>query len=150
MDFLSARNIRKTYGSVVSVDDVSLDVAEGELLTLLGPSGSGKTTMLMCVAGFVDPDHGDIALRGQSIIDLPPHKRNIGVVFQQYALFPHMTVLDNVAYPLTVRRAPARELAGAVRDALSLVKLTGMEKRYPKELSGGQQQRVALARALVF
>jgi spermidine/putrescine ABC transporter ATP-binding subunit len=150
MGFLSARKIRKTYGAVVAVNDVSFDVEEGELVTLLGPSGSGKTTVLMCVAGFVDPDQGDIALHGQSIMDLPPHKRNIGVVFQQYALFPHMTVLDNVAYPLRVRRVPTKQLTGAVMDALHLVKLTGLGNRYPKELSGGQQQRVALARALVF
>jgi spermidine/putrescine ABC transporter ATP-binding subunit len=150
MGFLSARNIRKSYGSIVAVDDVSFDVEEGELVTLLGPSGSGKSTVLMCVAGFVDPDEGDIALRGRSIGDLPPHKRNIGMMFQQYALFPHMTVLDNVAYPLTVRHVGIRERTAEVMEALALVKLAGMEKRYPKELSGGQQQRVALARALVF
>jgi putative spermidine/putrescine transport system ATP-binding protein len=150
MDFLSARNIRKAYGGIVAVDDVSFDVEEGELVTLLGPSGSGKTTVLMCIAGFVDPDGGDIALRGRSVVDLPPHKRNIGMMFQQYALFPHMTVLDNVAYPLTVRRVGIKERTAAVMEALALVKLAGMEKRYPKELSGGQQQRVALARALVF
>lgn len=150
MGFLTAQRIRKTYGAVVAVDDVSFDIEEGELVTLLGPSGSGKTTILLAVAGFVDPDAGNILLRGKSIAALPPHKRNIGMVFQQYALFPHMTVFDNVAYPLTIRRVNLAERKDAVLEALALVKLVGMEKRYPKELSGGQQQRVALARALVF
>ena len=150
MGFLSARNIRKAYDGIVAVDDVSFDVEEGELVTLLGPSGSGKTTVLMCVAGFVDPDGGDIALRGRSIGDLPPHKRNIGMMFQQYALFPHMTVLDNVAYPLTVRRVGVKERTAAVMEALALREAGRHGEALPKELSGGQQQRVALARALVF
>ena len=150
MAFLTARNIRKSYGDVLAVDDVSFDVEEGELVTLLGPSGSGKTTVLLAVAGFVDPDDGEILLRNGSLVKLPPYKRNIGMVFQQYALFPHMSVFDNVAYPLTVRRIKPDQRKRAVVEALKLVKLQGLEKRYPKQLSGGQQQRVALARALVF
>lgn len=147
---LSLREVSKAYGQTVAVDTVSLEIQPGEFLTLLGPSGSGKTTLLMMIAGFISPHTGDILLDGQSILKLPPYKRNIGVVFQHYALFPHLTAYENVAYPLRVRGISAAERNSAVRKVLDLVKLTGLEGRYPKELSGGQQQRVALARALVF
>ena len=142
--------MHKSYGVDSAVDGVSLSIARGELLTLLGPSGSGKTTLLMMIAGFVDPDRGELLLEGRPLAEMPPHKRNIGIVFQQYSLFPHMSVAENVAYPLTVRRVRTEECRRLVGDALALVKLAGYEQRRPSQLSGGQQQRVALARALVF
>ncbi|WP_342641163.1 ABC transporter ATP-binding protein [Rhodoligotrophos ferricapiens] len=147
---VSLRSVTKRYGALVAIDHVSLDVAPGEFLSLLGPSGSGKSTILMAIAGFVKPDEGDIVLDGQPITRLSPEKRNFGVVFQGYALFPHMTVAENVGYPLKLRgigRADARE---RVQRVLDLVHLTAFADRQPKQLSGGQQQRVALARALVF
>jgi len=133
-----------------AVDDVSLSVASGELLTLLGPSGSGKTTTLNLIAGFLRPSVGSIAVDDVEIQDVPPHRRNIGMVFQHYALFPHMTSFENVAFPLKRRRIKAREVEERVTRALSLVGLTGYERYYPRQLSGGQQQRVAFARAVVF
>jgi putative spermidine/putrescine transport system ATP-binding protein len=147
---LSLRNISKRYGALTAVDDVSLTVASGEFLTLLGPSGSGKTTILMIVAGFTEPSSGSIAVDAREITNLPPEKRNFGMVFQGYALFPHLTVAQNVAFPLTVRRRPRTEIADRVAGALDLVQLRQLAERTPKQLSGGQQQRVALARALVF
>ncbi|MBI3457863.1 MAG: ABC transporter ATP-binding protein [Candidatus Rokubacteria bacterium] len=147
---LSLRGVSKAYGSVTAVAGVSCEIGPGELVTLLGPSGSGKSTLLMTIAGFVTPDQGEILLNGGSVLGLPPYRRNIGVVFQQYALFPHLTAFQNVAYPLAVRGVPGPARVRAVREALELVKLTGLEARYPRQLSGGQQQRVALARALVF
>jgi spermidine/putrescine ABC transporter ATP-binding subunit len=147
---LELRAVSKAYGTTVAVEAVSCEIRPGELLTLLGPSGSGKSTLLMTIAGFVRPDRGDILLNGRAMLGLPPYRRNIGVVFQQYALFPHLTAFGNIAYPLAVRRVPATERTRAVREALELVKMTGLDARYPRELSGGQQQRVALARALVF
>ena len=129
---------------------LDLDVARGELLTLLGPSGSGKTTTLMLLAGFELPDEGHILLEGRDIARLPPHRRGIGVVFQSYALFPHMTVAENVAFPLEARRVPKAERAARVARALEMVRLPGYAERRPAQLSGGQQQRVALARAMVF
>ena len=132
------------------VRSLDLDIRRGEFLTLLGPSGSGKTTTLMMLAGFESPTAGEILLDGAPITRTPPHKRNFGMVFQNYALFPHLTVGDNVAYPLTVRKVPKAEIAQRVAKALAMVQLTGKESRYPAQLSGGQQQRVALARALVF
>ncbi len=140
----------KRYGAVIGVDDVSLTISAGEFVTLLGPSGSGKTTTLMMVAGFTPPTAGDIVIGGQSVVGLPPHRRDVGVVFQHYALFPHMTVFDNVAFPLKMRKVARREMGERVDAALALVRLTGMAARRPRELSGGQQQRVALARALVY
>jgi len=142
--------VAKTYGPVRAVNDVSLDVHEREFLTLLGPSGSGKTTMLMLIAGFEQPASGEILIRGASVVAQPPHRRDIGMVFQSYALFPHMTVFDNVAFPLRARKTPGREIDARVRQVLDIVRLPGVEKRYPRQLSGGQQQRVALARAVAY
>ena len=143
--------VQKTYdGRTLVVRSLDLDIRRGEFLTLLGPSGSGKTTVLMMLAGFESPTAGEITLAGAPITRTPPHKRNFGMVFQNYALFPHMTVADNVAYPLTVRRQPKDAIAQKVARALAMVRLDGKEDRYPSQLSGGQQQRVALARALVF
>ncbi len=142
--------LSKYYGDFRALDDVNLHVAAGEFLTLLGPSGSGKSTLLMALAGFVEPTHGDIFVGGSSITGLAPEKRDFGVVFQGYALFPHMSVAENVAYPLKVRGLAKPEIATKVRDALDLVQLGHLATRLPKQLSGGQQQRVALARALVF
>ncbi len=147
---LAFQNLTKRFGSYTAVDDVSLDVEDGEFLTLLGPSGSGKTTCLMMAAGLVTPTGGDIFLRGERINDLSSHKRGIGVVFQHYALFPHMTVFDNLAYPLKMRRIPKPEIRTRVQQTLDLVQLSEMGGRFPRQLSGGEQQRVALARALVF
>jgi putative spermidine/putrescine transport system ATP-binding protein len=140
----------KRYGEVVALDGVSVDVRPGEFLTLLGPSGSGKTTMLNAIAGFAELSEGEIHLDGAPIAPIPPHKRNIGVIFQSYALFPHMTATANVAYPLRQRGASRAERERRVAEALELVGLGEIGHRYPRELSGGQQQRVAFARAIVF
>jgi putative spermidine/putrescine transport system ATP-binding protein len=143
--------VRKTYDGVqLVVRQLDLDIRRGEFLTLLGPSGSGKTTTLMMLAGFESPTAGEILLEGKPITRTPPHKRNFGMVFQNYALFPHLTVGQNVAYPLTVRKVAKEAQAQRVERALAMVRLQGMAERYPAQLSGGQQQRVALARALVF
>ena len=147
---LELRNLTKHYGGDRALDDVSLAVEPGEFLTLLGPSGSGKTTTLNAIAGFVELTSGEILLDGSPLADLPPHKRNIGVVFQHYALFPHMTVFDNVAFSLRQRKVGKRETDRLVHEALELVDLEGYTRRYPAQLSGGQQQRVAVARAIVF
>ncbi|SKA30672.1 putative spermidine/putrescine transport system ATP-binding protein [Enhydrobacter aerosaccus] len=147
---LSLDRVSKQYGAARALDDVSLTVAGGEFLTLLGPSGSGKTTLLMSIAGFVAPTSGHIRLNGQPIEHLPPEKRNFGMVFQGYALFPHLTVARNVAFPLEVRGTPRAEIEKKVKEALGLVQLGAFAERLPRQLSGGQQQRVALARALVF
>jgi spermidine/putrescine ABC transporter ATP-binding subunit len=143
-------DLRKSYGEFHAVDGVSLEVRPGEFLTLLGPSGSGKTTTLLMIAGFATPDAGDVLIGETSIVRQPPHRRNVGMVFQNYALFPHMTVADNIAYPLSVRRWDRRRIAERVAWALELVRLEGAGGKYPRQLSGGQQQRVALVRALVF
>jgi len=144
--------VEKRYGggAVVAVDGVSLDIAAGEFLTLLGPSGSGKTTSLMMLAGFETPSAGEIYVDGEAIAAVPPYKRNIGMVFQSYALFPHMTVGENIGFPLKLRKLDKAAVARSTKDVLDLVGLPGYEGRYPRQLSGGQQQRVALARALVF
>ena len=143
--------VQKTYDGVqLVVRRLDLDIRRGEFMTLLGPSGSGKTTTLMMLAGFESPTAGEILLDGKPITRTPPHKRNFGMVFQNYALFPHLTVAQNVAYPLTVRKVPKSDVARRVGRALEMVKLKGMDARMPSQLSGGQQQRVALARALVF
>lgn len=143
-------DLTKKFGELIAVDHLSLDVEEGELCTLLGPSGCGKTTTLRCVAGFYTPDEGKIYFGDKLMTDVPPFKRNTGMVFQNYALWPHMTVFDNVAYGLRMRGVRRGETAKWVMDALRLVHLEGLEKRWPSQLSGGQQQRVALARALVI
>ena len=147
--YLHINGIRKVYGDVVATDHVELTVAKGEFMTFLGPSGSGKSTTLYVLAGFQDPTAGDIRLNGQSILATPSHKRNIGMVFQRYTLFPHLSVGENVAFPLRVRRMGQDEIAQKVKRALKLVRLEGYEDRMPAKMSGGQQQRVALARALV-
>jgi len=149
--FVRFSGVTKTYDGVnLVVKGLDLDIARGEFLTLLGPSGSGKTTTLMMLAGFEQPTAGDILLNGTTLTELPPHKRGLGFVFQNYALFPHMTVQENVAFPLEVRRIRKSEVRERVARALSMVELTSFEKRKPQQLSGGQQQRVAMARALVF
>jgi putative spermidine/putrescine transport system ATP-binding protein len=147
---LRMRAVRKTYGSSVAVDSVSLDVHKGEFLTFLGPSGSGKTTVLMAIAGFIELTSGSLELDGKPLEPLAPHERDIGMVFQNYALFPHMTVARNVGFALSVRRVPKKLIETRVASALDLVGLPGYGDRLPSQLSGGQQQRVALARAMVF
>ena len=147
---LALRDLRKTFGNAVAVDGIDLDVRRGEFLTLLGPSGSGKTTTLRMVAGFMAPTSGSIEIDGTDMTRVPPYRRDVGMVFQNYALFPHMTAADNVAFPLRMRRRPSAEIKKRVADALELVKLGGYGDRYPRQLSGGQQQRIALARAVVF
>jgi putative spermidine/putrescine transport system ATP-binding protein len=142
--------VSKTFGPVIAVDGVSLTVAPGEFLTLLGPSGSGKTTTLMMIAGFESATAGEIVLDGRPLTRVPPYRRNLGMVFQHYALFPHMTVHDNVAFPLRTRGATRTETDKRVEEALDRVHLPGYGGRFPVQLSGGQQQRVALARALVY
>jgi putative spermidine/putrescine transport system ATP-binding protein len=143
--------IGKTYDGVTRViDGLNLDVERGEFLTLLGPSGSGKTTVLMMLAGFESPTAGEILLDGKPMSHKPPHQRDIGVVFQHYALFPHMTVAQNIGFPLSVRGMPLADIASRVERALDMVQLSGFKDRRPAQLSGGQQQRVAVARALVF
>ena len=143
------RGLEKRYGATSALDGVSLDVTPGEFFTLLGPSGCGKTTMLRTVAGFVAPDAGDVLIRGARVNDVPPHRRRVGLVFQSYALFPHRTVRQNVAFGLRMQRTARAEIERRVSEALALVQLPGHGERYPRELSGGEQQRVALARALV-
>ena len=147
---LEIENITKRYGDLKAADAVTLDVADGEFLVLLGPSGCGKTTTLRIVAGFIDPTAGAVRLGGRDITTLPPWKRNAGLVFQSYALFPHLTVSQNVAFGLEMRKTPAGEIAERVAGALRLVRLDQLGDRLPRQLSGGQQQRVALARALVI
>jgi ABC-type Fe3+/spermidine/putrescine transport system ATPase subunit len=142
-------SLTKRYGDVTAVDQVSLVINRGQFFSLLGPSGSGKTTILMMIAGFVEPTEGMVWLGERDITHLLPERRNFGMVFQGYALFPNLTVAENIAFPLPVRRATSAEKARRVRDALDMVQLSGMGDRYPKQLSGGQQQRVAMARALV-
>ncbi|MDR2604804.1 MAG: ABC transporter ATP-binding protein [Desulfovibrio sp.] len=139
----------KRFGALTVVDRISLDIEDGEFFTLLGPSGCGKTTLLRMLAGFVAPDEGDIRFAGKSIVAVPPYRRETGMVFQNYALFPHMTVFENVAYGLKARKRPAPEIRAKVDEMLAGVRLDGFGERRPRQLSGGQQQRVALARALV-
>jgi putative spermidine/putrescine transport system ATP-binding protein len=143
------RGLRKSYGDVVALDGIDLEVRTGEFFTLLGPSGSGKTTSLRLIAGFERPDAGTVELANEDVTNLPPHERNVNTVFQDYALFPHMSVGDNVAYGLRVKKVPKAERQERVAEALAMVRLEGYENRRPNQLSGGQRQRVALARALV-
>jgi len=147
---VEVRNLIKEFGTVRAVDQLSLTIEAGKFLTLLGPSGSGKTTTLNLIAGFETPTAGEVFVDGASITFKPPHKRNIGIVFQNYALFPHMTVADNIAFPLIMRRMNREKIREEIKGALQMVQLQGYEDRYPRQLSGGQQQRIALARALVF
>ncbi|MCS7274630.1 MAG: ABC transporter ATP-binding protein [Candidatus Bipolaricaulota bacterium] len=143
------RGVSKRFGATTVLDHVSLQVQKGEFFSLLGPSGCGKTTTLRIIAGFEHPDSGELLINGQPALHIPPHERDINLVFQHYALFPHLTVARNVAFGLEMQRRPRAEIQRRVAEALELVRLTGLEDRYPKQLSGGQQQRVALARALV-
>jgi len=147
---LRVEGLSKWYGEHRVVDAVSFAVARGQFFTLLGPSGSGKTTVLKIIAGFVAQDEGAVYADDRDLTAEPPYRRDIGLVFQNYALFPHMTVAANVSFPLRMRKVPGAEMARRVAEALELVRLTGFESRYPRQLSGGQQQRVALARTLVF
>ena len=142
--------VTRRFGDVTAVAELSLDVREGEFLTLLGPSGCGKTTTLRMIAGFVTPTRGRVRIDDEDVTALPPGKRNVGMVFQDYALFPHLTVAENIGFGLRERRVPAAERARRVRELLALVRLPGLEDRHPAALSGGQQQRVALARALAY
>ncbi len=146
---VSLRGIVKDFGGQLAVNGVDLDIASGEFLSLLGPSGCGKTTLLRMIGGFEEPDSGDILLGGKSVIGVPPHRRTVNTVFQAYALFPHMSVAQNVAYGLRQRRTPRAEIATRVKEALRLVRMDEYADRAPRKLSGGQQQRVAIARAIV-
>ncbi len=148
--FLSIQNVTKRFGSFEAISNFNLNIQEGEFLTILGPSGSGKTTLLKLIVGFEYPDQGQIHIANDDITFKPTHKRNIGMVFQNYALFPHMTAFENIAFPLRRRKYSRDEIRKKVLDILELVRLSGFENRRPNQLSGGQRQRIALARALVF
>ena len=147
---ISIRDVTKTYGRTAALDNVSLEIASGEFITLLGPSGSGKTTLLLVLAGFIRPDSGEIRFGDSEVTLVPPHKREIGMVFQNYALFPHMTVAGNLAYPLKLRGVARADVEERVTRALEMVQLVGLGERQVEQLSGGQRQRVALARAIIF
>ncbi|MEH7113361.1 ABC transporter ATP-binding protein [Neobacillus niacini] len=146
---VTIRGVSKRFGTNIVLQNIDLDIKQGELLTLLGPSGCGKTTTLNAIAGFLDPDEGELFIKGKKMNGVPPYKRDLGMVFQTYSLFPHMTVYENLVFGLKVRKLKKEETDSKIKRALELVKLTGLEKRYPRELSGGQRQRVAIARALV-
>ncbi|HET6468137.1 MAG TPA: ABC transporter ATP-binding protein [Geminicoccaceae bacterium] len=147
---LTIRDLRKTYGPVVALEGASLELREGEFLTLLGPSGSGKTTMLMIIAGLTQPDSGEVWIDGRLATYAPSYRRDIGMVFQNYALFPHLTVYENIAFPLRMRKAPEATIEREVRRVLDLIRLPDVGPRLPRALSGGQQQRIALARCIVY
>lgn len=147
---VSLRNLNKHYGDFAAVDNINLDIQDGEFLTFLGSSGSGKSTTLSMLAGFETPSSGEILVSGQSLVNVPPHKRDIGMVFQRYSLFPHLSVRDNIAFPLAIRKRSAAERDKQVDAMLKLVQLDSFAHRRPAQLSGGQQQRVAIARALVY
>jgi spermidine/putrescine ABC transporter ATP-binding subunit len=147
---IELRNVTKRYGDLVANDNVSLKIRRGELMTLLGPSGCGKTTALRCITGHNVPDEGEVWIDGQNVTNVATHNRQLGMVFQNFALFPHMTVFDNVGFPLMIRRRPKAERQDRVMEALRLIRMEGYENHYPRQLSGGQQQRVGLARALVY
>lgn len=150
MSAVTLTNIAKKFGSFTAVEPMSLEIPEGQFVTLLGPSGCGKTTTLRMIAGLLDPTAGEITIKGRRVNDLPIHKRNLGIVFQNYALFPHKTIADNVGFGLRYRNVPKEDAARRVREALDLVQLPNVADRYPSALSGGQQQRIALARAIVI
>ncbi|MDY2627165.1 MAG: ABC transporter ATP-binding protein [Lachnospiraceae bacterium] len=147
---LTIQNVTKYYGTYKALTDINLSCEPGEFITILGSSGCGKTTLLKVIAGFENKSEGCIFIDDDNIENLKPYERNIGMLFQNYALFPHMTIAENIAYPLKLRKVPKDEVEKRVREMIEMVKLTGMEKRFPKQLSGGQQQRVALARAIVY
>ncbi|MBQ7283547.1 MAG: ABC transporter ATP-binding protein [Oscillospiraceae bacterium] len=146
---IELKNISKSFDGETVLNNISLDIYDNEFLTLLGPSGCGKTTLLRIISGFVQPDEGEVVFMGEDITDVPPHKRNVNTVFQKYALFPHLNVYENVAFPLREKKVPKDEIDKKVKEMLKLVMLAGFEKRNVTSLSGGQQQRVAIARALV-
>lgn len=146
---LGLKGINKTFGNVIAVNDFSLDIEDGEFISLLGPSGCGKTTLLRIVAGFEVPDSGEVLINGTNILDMPPNKRPMNMVFQRYALFPHMTVYENIAFSQFLKKRPREEIEGKVSKMLGLVQLEGFESRKPEQLSGGQCQRIALVRALI-
>ncbi|MBX3567434.1 MAG: ABC transporter ATP-binding protein [Rhizobiaceae bacterium] len=148
MSAVGISNVAKYYGRLAALADVSLTIQDGEFFGLLGPSGGGKTTLLRSIAGFVEPDRGEITIAGKTVSNIPINKRDIGMMFQNYALFPHLTVAENIGFGLSVRHRPKSEIAERVRHLLELVRLSGFEARKPKQMSGGQQQRIALARAL--
>lgn len=148
--FISLSQVRKTFGQAVAIDRVNLEIHKGEFMTFLGPSGSGKTTTLFALAGFDDPSEGEILIDGVNVLSVPTNKRNIGMVFQRYTLFPHLSVADNIAFPLKVRAWSKEKIQQRVKETLSLVRLEDYANRKPSELSGGQQQRVAIARALAY
>ena len=150
MAILKVKNLSKNFGKVKAVQEVSFEATEGEVLSLLGPSGCGKTTTLRCIAGFENPDQGEIYLDNRKITTIPPEKRGIGMVFQNYALWPHMTVYGNLAFGLQIKKVPKDEITKKIKKVLDMVQLEGYENRYPRQMSGGQQQRIAMARALVF
>lgn len=150
MPGISIRNVTKRFGDLVAANDIKLEIEKGEFFTLLGPSGCGKTTLLRCIAGFLDPQQGQIYFGDRRVDRIPTHKRGVGMVFQNYAVFPHLSVQDNVKYGLKARNVAAREQEERARQALALVRLEGLENRLPNQLSGGQLQRVAIARALVI
>jgi len=150
MAILKVNNLSKNFGKVKAVQEVSFEATEGKVLSLLGPSGCGKTTTLRCIAGFENPDRGEIYLDDRKITPIPPEKRGIGMVFQSYALWPHMTVYGNLAFGLQIRKVPKDEITKKIKKVLGMVQLEGYENRYPRQMSGGQQQRIAMARALVF
>jgi spermidine/putrescine ABC transporter ATP-binding subunit len=147
---IELRSVTKRYGNLVANDRVDLQVRRGELLTLLGPSGCGKTTALRCITGHQRPDVGQVLIDDQDVTNVPTYRRNLGMVFQNFALFPHMTVYENVEFPLMIRNQPKGERRTMVREALKLIRMEALQERYPRQLSGGQQQRVGLARALVY
>jgi len=147
---IELRNVTKRYGPIVANDHINLSIRRGELMTLLGPSGCGKTTALRCITGHLTPDEGWVFIEGEDVTDVPTHKRELGMVFQNFALFPHMTVYENVDFPLMIRNLSKSERRKMVMDALQLIRMEEYEKHYPRQLSGGQQQRVGLARALVY
>jgi len=147
---IELRNVTKRYGDLVANDSITLKIRRGELMTLLGPSGCGKTTALRCITGHIIPEEGEVWIDGQNVTDVPTHKRELGMVFQNFALFPHMTVFDNVGFPLMIRRVEKVGQREQVMEALQLIRMEGHASHYPRQLSGGQQQRVGLARALVY
>ncbi|HAJ32121.1 MAG TPA: polyamine ABC transporter ATP-binding protein [Candidatus Atribacteria bacterium] len=150
MAILKVDGLNKNFGKVKAVQGITFEASEGKVLSLLGPSGCGKTTTLRCIAGFENPDQGEIYLDNRKITTIPPEKRGIGMIFQNYALWPHMTVYENLAFSLQIRKVPKNEITKKVKKILNMVQLEGYENRYPRQMSGGQQQRIAMARALVF